>query len=270
MFSINESIQFLLVIRNLMSEATSLSELSKEEKVSLQNYFTNQATDYEVMHFFLNGSIPENKYDIVKETNLFDEFRSTLKKDLPILSKYVDKKIIETVILKVGPVSDKGLSSAHPILEFLITNPNTSALLEAKVDRWKFRDVGKGKELIKKQIKSVTMLPTKANFQRVINFFKTSKKGQVVAAATLAALAAFAGYKLYQAKFSAAAKACAKLQGEEKTVCMKKFKLGAMNDQLIALKQGLSACPNSSNPEQCSKTLQNKIRKLEMKMKSLK
>jgi hypothetical protein len=270
MFSINESVQFLLVIRSLMSETTSLSELSKEEKVSLQNYFTNQATDYEIMHLFVKGDIPKNRYDIVEEANLFDEFRSTLKKDLPILSKYVDKKIIESVILKVGPVSDRGLSSSHSVLEFLITNSNTSILLEDKVDRWKLRDIGKGKELAKKQIKSVTMLPTKANFQRAINFFKTSKKGQVVAAAAVVALAVFAGYKLYQAKFSAAAKACIKLQGPEKSACMKKFKLAAMNDQLAALKQGITACPSSSNPEQCSKTLQNKIRKLEIKMKSLK
>jgi hypothetical protein len=83
----------------------------------------------------------------------------------------------------------------------------------------------------------------------------------VVIAAGVAAL----GYKAYQRFFSAGAKACAGLSGDAKTVCMKKYKVKALQKRVQVMRSNISKCSKSKNPSLCKSKIEDKIRRLSSK-----
>jgi len=300
MFSTLDSLAFLLNVRKVLSEVTDITDLKPEEKIIVKNYFIDEATDYEVIHFFLRGSFPKEKYDTIKEAEEFDVLRGVLRRESASLCKHIDPACIKYIIDEVGPISEKGLSSATPVLEFLMNSGYAELLREdyddgdvvrkrekiagkvATAAKAAGKVAGKAATVAKKgagvaaagakKVAGVTVSIAKQarilatrGVGPLVGFFR-SKKGRYAGAAMIAALVAFAGYQVYKRKFSPAAKACVKLQGPEKSACVKKFKVDALNAQLATLRQGLSACPTSKDPDQCRKALEGKIKSLATKI----
>lgn len=89
--------------------------------------------------------------------------------------------------------------------------------------------------------------------------------GLAIGGAALAALLTYAGYKTYQRFFSKAARQCRGLSGQQKTACMNKAKVAAINQQIAELQKGAAACKKSKNPTKCMAGVKKKIDKLKRK-----
>jgi hypothetical protein len=96
--------------------------------------------------------------------------------------------------------------------------------------------------------------------------FATSPAGMAVGGAAAAALAIYAGYKLYKRFFSQAAKACSNVSGAEKTACMAKFRKQAIIKQIAATQSGMAKCGKSKNPDSCKKAIAQKVASLKAKV----
>lgn len=120
MFSTSSSLVFLLSVRTTLSEFVDISkELNEADKRNLKNFFINEGTDYEIMHFFVRGSFPEKRYDLITEAQVYEELKSDIRKDFSVLKKFIDEDTIKSVITEVAPISQRGLSSSAVMLEFI-------------------------------------------------------------------------------------------------------------------------------------------------------
>ena len=95
---------------------------------------------------------------------------------------------------------------------------------------------------------------------------ETLKGGaEAIAPVVIAAGVAALGYKAYQRFFSAGAKACAGLSGDAKTICMKKYKVKALQKRVQVMRSNISKCSKSKNPSLCKSKIEDKIRRLSSK-----
>lgn len=69
--------------------------------------------------------------------------------------------------------------------------------------------------------------------------------------------------------FNKAHKTCRGLEKDDYTSCIRKFKLQAYNQQVAAMKKGLPTCNKSKTPDKCKQKIQDKIQKLQWKVKTL-
>lgn len=107
---------------------------------------------------------------------------------------------------------------------------------------------------------------------KYIDKMGTEKLGYItvgVAGAIAAAAVIYAGSKIYQRFLSQAAKACSNKSFGEKTQCMKDFRKNGYSTQLSKLKQGIGGCNKSKDPELCKTVVQQKIVKVQQKLKKL-
>jgi len=95
--------------------------------------------------------------------------------------------------------------------------------------------------------------------------FATSKAGMATGGAAAAALAIYAGYKIYKRFFSMAAKACSSKSGSEKTACMNKYKKQALMKQASAIQSAASQCSNSKDPAKCKAAVAKKVASVKAK-----
>lgn len=96
--------------------------------------------------------------------------------------------------------------------------------------------------------------------------------GAIAAGAALAAGLLAAAYKLYQRKFSLAAKACSKpgMTYRQKSICILKFQIAANTDRINFLKSVLPKCNKTKNPEKCKDAINEKIAKAVVKIEKAK
>jgi len=88
---------------------------------------------------------------------------------------------------------------------------------------------------------------------------------EAMAPVVIAAGVAAIGYKAYQRFLSAAAKSCAGLSGDAKTICMKKYKVKALQKRVQVMRSNISKCSKSKNPSLCKSKIEDKIRRLSSK-----
>jgi len=100
-----------------------------------------------------------------------------------------------------------------------------------------------------------------------VSFF--GKYGTAIGGIAVAALLVYLSYKLYKAKYSPASKACANRSGEEKTACMKQYRINALSQQLLDLKQAIKACDKSKDPTKCKAKVNKYIGKVGGKLKKV-
>lgn len=91
-----------------------------------------------------------------------------------------------------------------------------------------------------------------------------------MAGGALAALLLLGAYKTYKTNFTQAAKACANFKGEDRDKCMRKYKINAMEAQIMALKTSLDKCKKSKDPSSCNKKVNEKIIKIKKELMDLK
>jgi hypothetical protein len=280
MFSISSSLIFLLSVRTTLSEFVDISEeLGETDKTNLKNFFINEGTDYEIMHFFVRGSFPEKRYDLVVEAEIYEELKSDIRKDFTLLKKFIDEETIKSVITEVAPISSKGLSSSAIMLEFIasgainLSEDSIKIPVGSGTPEWKTK-AGKMWARIRKLPASVYSVLQKSAQQGKIHnitayYAKHKKAAHLIAAGVAVTLATIAAYKIYKNKLSPAGKACKQYTGPEKAYCMKKFKIEALKGQVDALKTASSACSNTADPEKCRNVLDRKIKRAEERISRL-
>jgi len=88
----------------------------------------------------------------------------------------------------------------------------------------------------------------------------------VVVAVVVAAIIA-GSYMVYKRFFSKAAKACKGKSGGERKTCLQTFKNNAVKAQMSALNSGMGKCAKTKNPTKCKLKVQNKIKRLQSKIR---
>lgn len=258
-----DSILFLLSARMALKEIVKLS--SVEEKESLNEFIIKEASDYQVISLLVNGELPEEKYNIIEESVLYSKLKEQLILNYNSISEVVEPKLINNIIFEVDSIYPNYSTSAS-IMEFISSvqeagpkfrspiSTTMEQLEKAEAPSWWKHDINKGKDttfVLKKWAK------------------KNPDKTKKIGAGILAAIAIYAGYKIYKRFLSKAAKSCKDLSGAEKTTCINKFKKQALEGQEKELKKGLSACSKSSNPAKCKVIVNNRISKIKAKQAKL-
>lgn len=90
-----------------------------------------------------------------------------------------------------------------------------------------------------------------------------------LAAAAVAALVIVVANKVYKRFLSAAARACNKFKGDQRTSCMANYRRQALKKKLADLQQGVSACKHTKKPEKCKQRIAAKINSTKAKLGTL-
>jgi len=100
---------------------------------------------------------------------------------------------------------------------------------------------------------------------KAVSKFAQTPAGKAVGGAAAAAMAIYAGAKIYKRFFSQAAKACSGKSGAEKTACMGKYKKQAIMKQASAIQSAASKCAKSKDPAKCKAAVAAKVNALKAK-----
>jgi len=95
--------------------------------------------------------------------------------------------------------------------------------------------------------------------------FAATPAGMAVGGAAAAALAIYAGAKIYKRFLSQAAKSCGGQSGAAKTACMSKYKKQAIMKQAAAIQSASSTCAKSKDPAKCKAAVAKKVQSLKSK-----
>ena len=349
--NVGDSVLFLLSSREALA---NIVEHSKTENAdSLVKFIYNEASDYEIMHLLLNGSLPEEKYNDVAEMILFSEFKQSMLINKDFVTEIVGEDIFDNILNEVDCLYMAG-STARPVLEFLsqddmevtlammvseqggnIGNVARAAARQkskmaaagrypsapmagqtSKITLWKSKlaaAVKAGKADVAAKYKSMiasakaelakatsgakgvitgkggraapttgakikaaakhyggkvavaAKTPITVGGKAVTVGGKTVTAGAAAGGAAGAALAIYAGAKVYKRFFSQAAKACGGQSGAAKTQCMGKYKKQAIMKQASAIQSASGSCAKSGNPEKCKAGIAKKVQSLKAK-----
>lgn len=243
--NINDSLLFLKICRDTICETSNNRDL---------NYFVqNKASDYQIMSIIVNNEIPQEKYNITQEYKLWEQFQDLI---------YENHNHLYKLIVEMGPIVEYGLSSSRVMLNFLREAGDQQAYANSLYDSMKSAMKG---------ARSAVQKGSKAASELAADTAKKAATNKIVVGATAgaaAAMIAFAAAKLYQQYLSKAAKAC---KGRpDKSACMKGFKTKALSIRIGKLRSGMSACNKAKNSENCKKSLQAKITKVQSKIDKIK
>ncbi len=100
---------------------------------------------------------------------------------------------------------------------------------------------------------------------KAVTKFAGTTAGKAVGGGALAALALYASYKIYKRFLSKAARACKGMGGADKSACMKKYKVSALNAQIKSLSSAGAKCSKSKDPAKCKAGIQKKVAGLKAK-----
>lgn len=118
--NIPDSILFLTSCRLAIKESVlTNAELNMEEKYGLADFVMNEASDYQVMSIIVNDDYVEEKYDLVDEMDLFDQYKEMVVENIYDFAGVLESQDLQSIIYEIGPISQEGLSTCTPILEFL-------------------------------------------------------------------------------------------------------------------------------------------------------
>ena len=113
--NLGDSVLFLLSGRAALANIVEVS--ATENAPELINFIHNEASDYEVMHLLLNGSLPEEKYNDVAEMMLFSDLKESMLMNKDFVEEMVGEEIFHNVLNEVDSLY-MTMSTATPILEF--------------------------------------------------------------------------------------------------------------------------------------------------------
>ncbi len=230
MINIKNSLLFLSICRNTLNEMNTDKDL--------KYFLMYEASDYQIMNIIVNDEIPLEKYDALKEQDLWNNFQHTLQEN--------SSRITSKLFINLGPISEYNLSSSKTVVEFL-----------REVDQPKFVS-----NMFNK-INSLKKTATKTYKQGVNAAKDNPVAGALTAAASISAIV-YAAHMIYKNFLSTAAKAC---KGKpDKVACMRQYKSKALRLKIDKLKSGLGRCAKAKNVENCKKSLQSKIKKTQEKI----
>ncbi len=246
MVNISNSLLFLSICRDTICEMHPQKDF---------NYFIqNEASDYQIMSIIVNNEIPDEKYNTIEEKKIWNTFQY-------IACENLNYKLLRNIITKMGPIAEYNISSCKPVLNFL----------NEIGDQPKFtQSLFKRLSSIRKTAKSTLKKGTDAATKLAVDTVNKGTLGKIaigMSAGAAAALIAFAAAKIYKNYISKNARMC---NGKpEKAACMKNLQNKAMRMRIAKLRSGISSCSKAKNSENCKKSLQSKISKLQLKQDKL-
>jgi hypothetical protein len=117
--NIPDSILFLTSCRLAIKESVLANEdLEHYTALGLADYVMNEATDYQIMSIVVDDEYVEEKYNFESELALFDRYKEMVVENIHDFA-FLESHDLKSLLYEVGPVSQEGISSATPILEFL-------------------------------------------------------------------------------------------------------------------------------------------------------
>ena len=365
--NVGDSVLFLLSSREAL--ANIVEQTGSENADELISFIYNEASDYEIMHLLINGSLPEDRYDAVAEMLLFSDLKESMLMNKDFVEEMVGEELFYNILNEVDSLYME-YSTAAPVLEFAASqdlelglawfiseagagskiaagikskaaaakaaklkaaaaasptfkaakaswSPEKVKALKAKAvaakqkqlaattagrmkggagapstySRYKGmagKKVAAGKAAVQgfwqkatagaktpmiQKAKGVTVpgkAGTGAKLKAAGKYVAKTYPGATKAAAVTggaagAALAIYAGAKIYKRFFSQAAKACGGQSGAAKTQCMNKYKKQAIMKQAAAIQSASGTCAKSKNPEKCKAGVATKVQSLKAK-----
>jgi len=398
--NVGDSVLFLLSSRAALANIVEVS--GTENASQLVSFIYNEASDYEIMHLLLNGSLPNEKYNDVAEMLLFSEFKESVMMNKDFVTEMVGEDIFENILYEVDSLYMQ-YSTAKPIIEFEANQDqeiglawfiheagetaaaeiakrkaaaaaarhaaarggmkqaafkkssaalDTAARQKASAAASGMKGgagapsyLARGKGIAAKKVaagkaavsskyaagkaagaKGLAALKSKAagmtakytgntaaqkaaiskaaasspsahaaliakkkahattaklgsmkganlaiaknklaTAGKAVTKFAGTTAGKATGGAAAAALAIYAGAKIYKRFFSQAAKACGGQSGDAKTSCMNKYKKGAIMKQAAAIQSASGTCAKSKNPEKCKAGVATKVQSLKAK-----
>lgn len=309
--SVTDSVLFLMAARTSLA---NIAESSISENTdALVDFIYNEASDYQVMHLLLQGSLPDRKYDPASEAALFSAFKESMLINKGFVTEMVGENIFENILYEVDSLY-MATSTTKSVLEFESHSDPEVALacyISEGPSRFDFSRAMSNADLAKKKLMHAVS-STKGNdaadsIERLrklkqkhkamsdmsgsstaiakhkvgsaiasgkaalgkgaaaVSKFATTKAGIATGGAAAAALAIYAGYKIYKRFFSQAAKACAGQGGAAKTACMNKYKKQAIMKQAATIQSNSSTCAKSKDPAKCKAAIAAKVASLKAK-----
>jgi len=118
--NIPDSILFLTSCRLAIKESVLINEdIDSEDKYGLVDFVMNEASDYQIMNIVVNDEFVEEKYSPLDEIDLFDQYKEMVVENIYDFAGVLESKDLKGLLYEIGPVSQEGISTAVPILEFL-------------------------------------------------------------------------------------------------------------------------------------------------------
>ena len=140
-----ESLLFLKLARNSICESIDTSKVGKKNE--LKEYIQNEASDYEIIHLITLGEMPEEKFNDVLESYVWDLYKKDIVRsyDYLTITEGFNEEDVDNIIFEMGPISGYGLSSAKPIMELHQHNGYFEKVLKENFSdiKKKFSNVGK-------------------------------------------------------------------------------------------------------------------------------
>jgi len=231
---ITESINFSLSCREILE--ASLLDGTPEEIQEMKKFVLNEATDLQILDMIINEKFELTSYSKEDEEKLYKQASYAMGSE-------------------IVPVFTEG-----NVLQYLSEAESLAPRKEVKP---------KGPPIDMKKNKSGTF--DKSMKQRAVDVLRrvTSPQGRKVVGALLSAAVLLAtARKIYKSHFSKEAKMCK--GSTDKRTCMLKAKIRSHEAQLVALKNSLNQCNKSKNPEKCSRSVQNNIKKVRTLISNIK
>jgi len=239
--NINDSLLFLKICRDTICEMINENDF--------KYFIQNEASDYQIISIITTNEIPNEKYNNIKEYQLWEQFQELV---------YENNNSLYKLIVEMGPIVEYRLSSSKVILNFLREAGDQQAYANSLYDNMKTA-MKAARSNLKKGAKAATELATDTAKKAATNKIVVG-----MTAGAAAAMIAFAAAKLYQQYLSKAAQTC---KGRpDKVACIKGFKNKGMRMRIEKLRSGMGQCGKAKNSDSCKKSLQSKITKLQMKL----
>lgn len=108
-----DTIAFMSIARETVASILESKGADKE----LVDYIINEASDYQVMCLLLDKPMPKEKYNALKEAEVFAEFRLTVAEYAEALSEAFGFGMTYSLLENIVPPTALGISTAKPILE---------------------------------------------------------------------------------------------------------------------------------------------------------
>ena len=125
--NIGDSVLFLLSSRAALANIVEFS--ATENASDLVSFIHNEASDYEVMHLLVHGSLPEEKYNDVAEMFLFSQFKESMLMNHAFVTEMVGEDVFENILYEVDSLY-MATSTARPVIETKLVLDFLSSLLE--------------------------------------------------------------------------------------------------------------------------------------------
>ena len=112
--NVSDSILFLLSARAALTNV--VESRAPENQFELVDFINNEASDYEIMHLMLRGTLPKEKESVVGEMMLFSEFKEQMLMNSNTVIEMVGEDIFSNVLNEVDCLYGEA-STKLPVLE---------------------------------------------------------------------------------------------------------------------------------------------------------